>query len=197
MLERGRELAEWLAARGVADVRDEMDQSERERARADAEERAWVAAMPESVLQHREAMLRLSRTGGSASPELLRQLSQALNGAESDDGRRIRALPRWHGSGSGRCSGYPVHQGAPEELLLDEIPGALLTVVSAPDLAAAETAGAARLVASWPARHRSEFNRLPLATWDRLTAAVAVGGDRDKRARLARHRADSEGSPRA
>jgi hypothetical protein len=110
---------------------------------------------------------------GAAAPALA-----GLNGAESDDGRRIRALLRWHGSGSGRCSGYPVHQGAPEELLLDEIPGALLTVVSAPDLTAAETAGAARLVASWPARHRSEFNRLPLATWDRLTAAVAVGGDR-------------------
>jgi len=46
VLERGRELAEWLAARGVADVRDEMDQSERERARADAEQRAWVAACP-------------------------------------------------------------------------------------------------------------------------------------------------------
>ena len=45
-----------------------------------------------------------------------------------------------HGSGSGGCSGYPVHEGAPQELPLAETPGALLTVVSVPDLTAAEIA---------------------------------------------------------
>lgn len=195
-LENGRELAEWLAARGVADVRDEMDESARTRARAKAEQEAWVAAMPASLLTYRDAMLNVSRTGVSPPPELLRQLSLALTGAEGDAERRIRALLRWHASGSGRCSGYPVHEGLPQELLLAEPPGALLAVVSADDLTAAETAGAARLVASWAARRRSEFDSLPPAAWDRLTAAVADGDDNDKRDRLARRRAEAEGSSR-
>lgn len=193
-LERGRELAEWLAARGVASVRDEMDNSARQRARSEAERETWVAAMPGSVLAYRDATLNVSRTGISRPPELLRRLSLALKGDEGDDERRIRALLRWHASGSGRCSGYPVHEGLPEELLLAESPGALLTVVSADDLTAAETAGAARLVASWAARCRSEFDSLPPAAWDRLTAAVADGDDDDKRDRLARRRAEAGGS---
>ena len=142
-----------------------------------------------------EAMLELSRTGGSPSPELLYQLSRALTDAESDDESRIRALLSWHAGGSGRCSGYPAHECVPEELLLAETPKALLTVVSAPSLTAAETAGAARLVAGWPARDRSEFDGLPPAAWDRLTAAVADGDDQDKRDRLARRRAKAEASP--
>jgi hypothetical protein len=113
LLERGRELAEWLAARGVPDVRDEMDEAGQEQARSEAEQRAWVAAMPESLLEQREAMLELSRTGGHPSPGLLRQLSQALRDADSDGERRIRALLSWHASGSGRCSGYPVHETVP------------------------------------------------------------------------------------
>jgi hypothetical protein len=197
LLERGRELAEWMAARGVADVRDEMDESERERERSDAEQRTWVVAMPQSLRGYREAMLELSRTGGSPSPELLYQLSRALTDAESDDKSRIRALLSWHAGGSGRCSGYPAHECVPEELLLAETPKALLTVVSAPSLTTAETAGAVRLVASWPARDRSEFDGLPPAAWDRLTAAAADGDDQDKRDRLARRRAKAEASPQA
>jgi hypothetical protein len=196
-LERGRELAEWLAARGVADVREEMDESEQEEARYDAEERTWVAAMPASLMGHREAILELSRTGGRPSPELLRQLSQALADAESGEERRIRALLSWHAGGSGRCSGHPVHECVPQELLLAETPGALLTTMSAPGLTPAETAGAARLVASWPAQRSAELGSLPPAAWDRLTAAVADSDDQDKRNRLARRRAESEGSPQA
>jgi len=196
-LERGRELAHWLAARGVADVRDEMDESEQEEARFEAEERTWVAAMPESLLGHRTAILELSRTGGSPPPELLRQLSQALTDGESDEERRIRALLNWHAGGSGRCSGYPVHECVPEELLLAETPAALLTVVSVPGLTTAETAGAARLIANWPTQRRAELSSLPPAAWDRLTAAVADGGDHDKQGRLARRRAESKDSPQA
>ena len=39
-LERGRELAEWMAARGLPDIRDEMDRSEREFAQTRAEQQA-------------------------------------------------------------------------------------------------------------------------------------------------------------
>jgi len=194
-LEQGRELAEWLAARGVPGIRDEMNESERDRARNDALHRDWAAAMPESVQQHLEALLELSRTGATPSAALLRQLSQTLAAAYGDDERRIRALLRWHASGSGRCSGYPVHEAVPEELLLAETPATLVAVISAPDLTATETAGAARLVASWHARNRSEFDRLPRAAWDRLTAAVADADDKDKRHRLARRRAKAKRSP--
>jgi hypothetical protein len=152
--------------------------------------------MPASLVKHQDAMLNVSRTGVSP-PELLGQLSRALVNAEGNEKRRIRALLRWHASGSGRCSGYPVHEGIPEELLLAESPGGLFAVVSADDLTAAETAGAARLVASWAARRPAEFNRLPPAVWDRMTAAVADGDDKDKRDRLARRRAESEGSSKS
>jgi hypothetical protein len=167
----------------------------RQAARSGAEERTWVAAMPGSVMHYREAMLALTRTGEGPSPELLRQFSQTLQEADSDEGHRIRALLSWHASGSGRCSGYPIHECFPEELLLAQTPGALLAVLSAPDLTAAETAGAARLVAGWPARHRPEFSHLPPAAWDRLTAAADEGDDQDKRDRLAHRRAESESGP--
>jgi hypothetical protein len=192
VLERGRELAEWLAARDVPDVRDEMDEAGQAQARSQAEQGAWVAAMPGSLLEHREVMLELSRTGGRASPDLLRQLSQALRDAESDDERRIRALLSWHASGSGRCSGYPLHETVPEGLLLAETPRVLVAVVSAPDLTATQAAGAARLIASWPTRRGAELRSLSPAAWDRLAAAAADGDDQDKRDRLARRRAKSQ-----
>jgi hypothetical protein len=66
--------------------------------------------------------------------------------------------------------------------------------VSADDLTAAQTAGAARLVTDWAARRPPEFNSLPPAAWDRMTAVVADGDDKDKRDWLARRRAESEGS---
>ena len=187
-LARGRELAEWLAARGLPDVRDEMNESERRYAQGRAEERAWVAAMPAAVVPYREAILELGRTSFDPSLEVLGQLSEALKNAESDDAQRIRALLRWHAGGSGRCSGYPVYEGVPETLLLGDAPDALLAVVSAPDLTDTELAGAARLVASWGARNRSEFDSLPEAAWDRLTAAAAEGDDDDMGGRLARRR---------
>jgi hypothetical protein len=70
----------------------------------------------------------------------------------------------------------------------------LLAVLSAPDLSAAEVAGAARLVANRNARNRTEFDSLPAAAWDRLAAAVVEGDDQDKRDRLARRRAKLERS---
>jgi hypothetical protein len=194
MLERGRELAEWMAARGVQDVRDEMDESQRQRAQDEAEEASWVAAMPAAVLPYRQAMLGLGSTGFDLvpSPELLAQLSRALSHAESDDARRIRVLLGWHAAGSGRCSGLPLYELIPETLLLAEAPAALRAVASAHDLTVAELAGAARLVASWHARDRSEFDSLPADAWDRLTAAAAAGDDEDKRDRLARRREQSK-----
>lgn len=165
-----------------------MNELAREVAQLEAEKSAWAASMPASVFPYRQEMF----SPGFDPPELMRQLSQALNDGEPDDARRIRALLSWYAGGSGRFSFYPAYESYPEVLLLDEEPGALLAAVSAPDLTAAELAGAARLVAICLARHRSEFDSLPPAAWDRLIAAAAEGGDEDKRDCLARGRADRE-----
>lgn len=83
---------------------------------ADAE-RDWLAAMPAGLEGTANRILDLSRTGGTPSPELLADLTDRLQQAFPDPVERALALLDCYGSGSGRCSGYPLHEGVPGELL--------------------------------------------------------------------------------
>ncbi|MFJ2137117.1 hypothetical protein ACIOMQ_41245 [Streptomyces sp. NPDC087845] len=117
VLADGRLLLAWLDGHGMPGP---MQQFEADRQRAEEgteEERNWLAAMPAGLEGTADRILDLSRTGSRPSPESLAELTDRLQLTFPDRVERVLALLDWYGSGSGRCSGYPVHEGLPGELL--------------------------------------------------------------------------------
>lgn len=188
VLADGRLLLAWLDGHGMPEP---MRQYEADRRRADAraaEERDWLAAMPAGPAAAADRMLDLSRTGGRPSPELLAELTERLRQSYADPVERVLALLSWYGSGSGRCSGFPVHEGVPGELL-GRVPIADL-VAALLDAGARERhdAGAVRHLAGWKSRPHQERDvaALPEPLRERLLAHARRSEDADKRGRAER-----------
>lgn len=188
VLADGRLLLAWLDEHGMPGP---MQQFEADRLRAEEgaeEERNWLAAMPAGLEGTADGILDLSRTGGRPSPELLAELTDRLQLTFPDPVERVLALLDWHGSGSGRCSGYPVHEGVPGELL-GRVPIADLLAGLA-DLRAEEPhdAGAVRHLVGWKTRPRQKRDvaGLPEPLRARLLAHARRSGDSDKQGRAER-----------
>ncbi|MFF9819276.1 hypothetical protein [Streptomyces sp. NPDC014006] len=94
---------------------------------------------------------------------------------------RVLALLNWYGSGSGRCSGYPVHEGVPGELL-GRMP------IADPRAEERHDAGAVRHLVGWKTRPRQKRDvaRLPEPLRARLLAHARRCGDSDKQVRAER-----------
>ncbi|KUJ42305.1 hypothetical protein ADL25_15425 [Streptomyces sp. NRRL F-5122] len=188
VLADGRLLLAWLAGHRMPGP---MEQFEADRLRAEerAEERRnWLAAMPAGLEGTAERILDLSRTGDRPSPELLAELTDRLQLTFPDPVERVLALLEWYGSGSGRCSGYPVHEGVPGELL-GRVPTAdLLTGLVDPRAGDRHDAGAVRHLVGWKTRPRQKRDvaGLPEALRARLLAHARSSGDSDKQARAER-----------
>jgi hypothetical protein len=188
VLADGRLLLAWLDEHGMADP---MQQFEADRQRAEEgtkEERNWLAAMPAGLEGTADRILDLSRTGGSPSPALLGELADRLQLTFPDPVERVLALLDWHGSGSGRCSGYPVHEGVPGELL-GRVPIAdLLAGLADPRAEERHDAGAVRHLVGWKTRPRQKRDvaALPEPLRARLLAHARRSGDSDKQGRAER-----------
>ncbi|SEE21846.1 hypothetical protein SAMN05428939_7763 [Streptomyces sp. TLI_105] len=195
VLADGRLLLTWLDGHGMPGP---MQQFEADRQRAEKgveEERTWLAAMPAGLEGLADRILDLSRTGGRPSPELLAELTDRLQLTFSDPVERVLALLAWHGSGSGRCSGYPLHEGVPGELL-GRVPIAdLLAGLADPRSEERHDAGAVRYLVGWKARshQKRDVAGLPEPLRARLLAHARSSGDSDKQRRAERWLA----SPRA
>ncbi|MET8102963.1 hypothetical protein ABZV29_42185 [Streptomyces sp. NPDC005236] len=188
VLADGRLLLAWLVGHGMPDPLQQFE-ADRQRAEEGAEEeRSWVAAMPAGLEGTVDRILDLSRTGSSPSPELLAELADRLHLTFPDSVERVLALLDWHGSGSGRCSGYPVHERVPGELL-GRVPIADLLAALA-DLRAEERhdAGAVRHLVGWKTRPRQkrDLAGLPEPLRARLLAHARRSGDSDKQGRAER-----------
>ncbi|MFF9870478.1 hypothetical protein ACF1G0_34765 [Streptomyces sp. NPDC013953] len=168
-----------------------MQQFEAARIRAregTEEERDWLAAMPAGLEGLADQILDLSRTGGSPSPELLAELTDQLHLMFPGLVERVLALLNWYGTGSGRCSGYPVHEGVPGELL-GRVPMAdLLAALADPRAEERHDAGAVRHLVGWKTRPRQKRDvaRLPEPLRARLLAHACRSGDSDKQSRSER-----------
>ncbi|MFE3526886.1 hypothetical protein ACFXOD_35965 [Streptomyces sp. NPDC059161] len=193
VLADGRLLLAWLDGHGMPGP---MRQFEADRLRAEegAEEgRNWLAAMPAGLEGTTDRILDLSRTGGRPSPGLLAELTDRLQLTFPDPVERVLALLDWYGSGSGRCSGYPVHEGVPGELL-GRVPIAdLLAGLADPRAEERHDAGAVRHLVGWKTRPRQKRDvaGLPEPLRARLLAHARRSGDSDKQSRAERWLAPS------
>ncbi|MFC9634585.1 hypothetical protein ACFTY8_36350 [Streptomyces mirabilis] len=188
LLADGRLLLAWLDGHGMPCP---MQRFEADRQRAEErteEERNWLAAMPAGLEGTADRILDLSRTGGRPSPELLAELTDRLQLTFPDPVEQVLALLGWYGSGSGRCSGYPVHEGVPGELL-GRVPIAdLLAGLADPKAGERHDAGAVRHLLGWKTRPRQKRDvaGLPEPLRARLLAHARRSGDSDKQGRAER-----------
>jgi hypothetical protein len=180
---------EWMARRGLTGPLDDYEEEKRDQQRAATFKQAWVEAAPEALQALISQMLESSRTG-IVDPELLRLARSQLESSYPESTDRALALLKWYAAGSGRCSGYPVHEGIPGDLLLTiDTPAMVQAIEDNPqDLEAWQ--GALRCFAGWHfRRRRNELLVLTPESRERLLAIAVESGDEDKlsRAQMALH----------
>ncbi|MFE9404915.1 hypothetical protein ACFYNY_24725 [Streptomyces sp. NPDC006530] len=188
VLADGRLLLAWLERHGMPGPMRQFE-ADRQRAEGGAEEtRNWLAAMPAGLEGLTDRILGLSHTGGSPSPELLTELTDRMQRAFPDPVERVLALLDWYGSGSGRYSGYPLHEDVPGELL-GRVPMAdLVAALADPQAEERHDAGAVRHLTGWKTRPRQKRDvaRLPEPLRARLLAHARRSGDPSHQGRAER-----------
>ncbi|MFI1815229.1 hypothetical protein ACH414_33330 [Streptomyces sp. NPDC020422] len=188
VLADGRLLLAWLDEHGMPGPMQQFE-ADRQRAEKEAEEESdWLAAMPAGLEGLAERILALSRTAGRPSPELLAELTDRLRLTLPDPVERVLALLAWHGSGSGRCSGYPLHERVPDELLGRVPIDDLLAALTGRQAEDRHDAGAVRhlLGGKTRPRQKQDIAGLPGPLRARLLAHARRSGDSDKQRRAER-----------
>ncbi|MER7541228.1 hypothetical protein ABTX77_41810 [Streptomyces sp. NPDC097704] len=188
VLTDGHRLLVWLAGHGMPGPMRRFEADRRRAEKETEEERHWMAAMPAGLEGLADRILDLSRTGGRPSPELLADLTDRLRRTFPAPVDRALALLGWNGSGSGRCSGYPVHEGVPGELL-GRVPIAdLLAALADPRAEERHDAGAVRHLVGRKTRPRQkqDIAAVPEPLRVRLLAHARSSGDSDKQRRAER-----------
>ncbi|MFC6020845.1 hypothetical protein ACFP2T_32330 [Plantactinospora solaniradicis] len=169
-LRDGTALLRWLSDRGIPHPLDRFhaEQARQAAARAASEvaERSWraAAAVPGEVV---DAIL-------GSDPPTTAELLQQVRGVHRTDSAVALALLAWCGSGTGRYSGYPSHEGVPSRLLAELPIAAIAEALAGPEATDEHFAGAVRHLTGWQARKRltRDIGRLPTEIRARL---VAVG----------------------
>ncbi|MFJ5643631.1 hypothetical protein [Streptomyces sp. NPDC093223] len=188
LLTDGRLLLLWLDGHGAPGPLREFGEAERRRERAQQEAAHWRAAMPTALDDLADRLLSLSQTGERVSPDLLNALRERLEPAFPDPVARALALLAWCGAGSGRCSGFPLHEEVPG-LLLKDVPITAI-VASLQDLRADSHhyAGAVRHLVGWKCRRKQkkDIAAVPEPVRIRLLQEARASGDHDKQARAER-----------
>ncbi|MFE9796562.1 hypothetical protein ACFYRL_33070 [Streptomyces goshikiensis] len=193
VLADGRLLLAWLDGHGMPGPMQQFEADRLRAAEGAEEERNWLAAMPAGLEGTADRILDLSRTGAKPSPELLAELTDRLQLTFPDPVERVLALLDWYGSGSGRCSGYPVHEDVPGELLGSVPIAGLLAGLADPRAEERHDAGAVRHLVGWRTRpdQKRDVAGLPEPLRARLLAHARRSGDSDKQSRAERWLAPS------
>lgn len=179
----GPGLVEWLAGQGFARPLQRLQASQARAAEAAVAERAWSRAAPGPVRDLLPRMLATSRSG-TVPADLLDELRRVLATGCPDERDRCRALLAWFGAGTGRYSGYPVHEGIPGILLADMPVTVMVDALQQQDHNdRGAWAGAVRHLASWKARTANELRAIPRPVRDQLLT-VAEGQDEAHARRL-------------
>lgn len=188
VLTNGGLLLTWLDEQGMPGPLRQFEADRRRREEEAEQERNWLAAMPSGLERIADRILDLSQTGGRPSPELLAELTDRLELAFPDTVERVLALLDWHGSGSGRWSGDPVHERVPGELL-GKVPIAdLIAALADPRAEERHEAGALRHLVGGKTRphQKQDVAGLPEPLRARLLAHARRHGDSDKQGRAER-----------
>ncbi|MBV1855096.1 hypothetical protein [Catellatospora tritici] len=178
----------WLAEQGVDGPLAEHERRRRRYREQQLEEQRWRDDAPVAVRDLLDAALTASGTTGAIPAELTRLAIQRLGEALPDPVERTAATLAWYGSGSGRCSGYPVHESLPAP--------ALAQTPIAHIIAALETCGMDERVVAGGVRHlygsasrdhqAEDVATVPPRLRERLLAAARKSGDEDRLRRAQR-----------
>lgn len=179
----GPGLAAWLAQRGYGAPLARADADAQRRAQALVDEADWLAAAPPSV---RDLLPDLVATGqtGHVPDGIVAEAEDRLASRTPDDVQRSRQLLAWFGSGTARCSGYPVYEGIPGRILSRLPISTVLASLRDEPTGGPVWAGALRHLASWRSRTPEDLARVPSEIWDALVSLAESRGDRDTLARL-------------
>ncbi|MBU2664657.1 hypothetical protein KOI35_14230 [Actinoplanes bogorensis] len=151
-LRDGRAVLHWLADQGLPEPLAQEERRRHERSEAQRVEQSWIAAAPPVVRDLAEVAANASHTNGVIPPDLYDRLRERLTAAFPGPLERTGVLLAWYGAGTGRLSGYPVHEAAPAPLLAETpIARIVETLLTHPDDDAI-AAGAIRHLRHWKSR---------------------------------------------
>lgn len=169
-LAHGPELIAWLAAHGYTHPAERVDRREQQRRDQARAVESWSVAAPEAF---RAEIPRILAEAASGLPERVADdLARSLAESHPDEPDQALALLRWRSGGTGRYSGYPVHEGV-ATTLLDRLPlqsvFAALVGVAATDPA---WSGAVRYLLAWRRKDIVLLRRVPESVWSVLAQVV-------------------------
>ncbi|MCD5310489.1 hypothetical protein [Kineosporia babensis] len=170
----GPALLSWLDRHGMPGPLRYVEQHQARQQVWAEQEADWVMAVPPALTGLTDQMLAASRDGVMLSGERLGNVQAKLKQTYPDVVEGVLDLLAWHAAGSGRYSGYPLHEGIPE-LLLREVPIAhIITALQHPQAAAPHFAGAARHLIGWKSRPQQtrDIAQLPRELSERLRSAA-------------------------
>lgn len=184
ILADGQALLRWLDERGAHGPLRTFEEDVRRRDEGRRATEDWIQAIPPALSELADQMLEVSQSAVIPAA-LVEEVGTRLQTAVPDTTTRTLALLAWFGSGTGRCSGYPVHE---------EIPGRLLQVVPIAEIIAAlldpradgrHDAGAVRHLVGWKSRdkQKQDIATIPLNLKVRLMGNALAGADSDKLSR--------------
>ena len=141
----GRAFFVWLAAHGAPALLEAYDRGAEAERRASAQQEAWLAAAPASIVPHLPSLFvaGLPAFGVERYANAARDLIAAVGSAEA-----ARSLLAWYGRGAGAYGDHPAHEDIASGLLDAVGLEAVLHTIEAGELSTDATAGAARFLAT-------------------------------------------------
>lgn len=169
-LAHGPELIAWMAAHGYTHPAERVDRREPQRRDQARALESWTTAAPEAV---RAEVPRILANAASGLPERLADdLARGLAEAHPGEPDQAVALLRWRSGGSGRYSGYPVHEGA-ATTLLERLPlQAVFTALAGVPVTDPAWSGAVRYLLAWRPQDIVLLRRVPESVWSVLAQVV-------------------------
>jgi hypothetical protein len=179
-LARGRDLLEWLAARGVEEPLRQYLENERRGREAVASFYSWLAATPEPLQYLIPQIDDLRQSGDLLDAESEQEAEARLNLWYPSGTERTEVLLRWFGSGSGRINGYPTYEAIPTQFLHHAPLTDLIAAIERGD--SDVVAGGVRLLAgrNFHQDREDELLALPPVLRGTLLASALQSGDEDK-----------------
>lgn len=188
LLRDGGQVLRWLAEHGVNGPLNQEERRQAERHEKQLDEERWKDAAPAAVRDLLDLAITATHTDGRLPPGAYNLVAQRLSQAVPDPVERAAALLVWYGSGTGRCSGYPMHEDLPAPALAEIPISYLIEALQSFPTDNRIDAGAVRHLCGWKSRPNQarDIGRLPNELRERLLAAAQASGDDDKRHRAER-----------
>ncbi|GAA1871361.1 hypothetical protein [Myceligenerans crystallogenes] len=169
-LAHGPELVAWMAAHGYPHPVGQVDRREQQRREQERAQESWTQAAPEAI---RAELPRILAGTGSALPEeLADDLARRLRETHPGEPAQALALLRWRSGGTGRYSGYPVHEAASSTLLDRLPPQAVFTALADVPTTDPAWSGAVRYLLAWRRKDIVLLRRIPESVWSMLAQVV-------------------------